>query len=92
MELITKINATTRVSAGLEEDGTLSLKVFAQAEYAPGKTTTAEVPSSEIPDALKAKVAQALADVAEHAQPALGPRLQRAMVKSHEVSAQMGEL
>ena len=92
MELITKIDAVMRVSAGLEEDGTLNLKVFAQADYAPGRSTTASIEAKEIPDALKAKVTQALLEVQQASVTTLGKRIQRALAKSYEVAAQMGEL
>lgn len=94
MELVSTITARTRASAGLEEDGSLSLKVFAEAEYAPGMTTTAEVQLAEIDpekaDAVKAALAAVLVD--EGVNALLGDRLPKAVLKSAEISAAHGEI
>jgi hypothetical protein len=90
MELTAKIAAHCRVVATLEESGELTVKAFAQAEYATGRTTTAEV--IEIPPALRAQVEAVLGLVLEAAMPALGERIQRAVHKSTEIAASMGEL
>lgn len=92
MELTTTIKATARVCATLEEDGTLSLKVFGAADYAEGVSTTAEVSGSELPaetsDAVKAALSNALLAAAEK----LGPRIQRAVHTSATVAAAHGEI
>lgn len=90
MELTSKIAAHCRVVASLEESGELTVKAFAQAEYARGRTTTADV--IEIPPAVRAHVEDALRAVLEAAMPALGVRIQRAVHKSTEIAAAMGEL
>lgn len=92
MDLTTTIDATTRVSAGYEEDGTLRVTVFAQAAYAKGRTATAAVETHEIPDALRTRLAAVLAEIQQAVAPPLRTRLTRALVKSVEVAAQMGEL
>ncbi len=105
MDLVQKITAKTRVSATLEEDGTLSLKVFGQAEYAKGKTTTAEVGAEdlgfdkeqkEFDPKLQAKllddVKAALKAVLADAAPILGQRVGKAIHKSAEVAAAHGEI
>jgi hypothetical protein len=92
MELTTTIACRCRVSAGLEEDGRLSVKVFGEAEYAEGRTTTAEVPGHEIADALKDKLAAVLGEILAAATPALGPRVAKAIHKSTEVAAAHGEI
>lgn len=92
MELTTRITAQTRVSATLEESGTLSLKVFAESEYAPGRTTTAEVPMSELPQPVQDAVAAALREALEAAAAVLGRRVARAILKSTEVASGFGEI
>jgi hypothetical protein len=91
MQLQTTIDATTRVSAQLEGAGALRVTVFAQAAYAPGRTTTAAIEIAEIPEPLRAELARVLTAIHDQAAPALGPRLQRAIAKSAEIAAQMGE-
>lgn len=90
MDIKTTIACTCRVSAALEESGELAVKVFAQAAYAKGRTTTIDV--TNIPEALKAKVKAVLAEVLETAKPEIGPRIHLAIVKSAEIGAAMGEV
>lgn len=100
MELTQTIKCQTRVSASLDESGTLSIKVFGTAEYAPGTketpgpTTTAEVFGNEIPegvrDALRAAM-QAALDGTE-VQKLLGDRIGKAIHKSAEIAAAHGEI
>lgn len=90
MKLTTVVEAKTRVCATLEEDGTFSLKAFAEAEYAPGKTTTAEVHITDPTqvDAVKAALHAALTGAAQ----ILGGRLNKSIHTSAEVSARHGEI
>ena len=90
MKLVTTIECQPRAVASLEEDGTLAVKVFASAEYAPGMTTTAEYHdvSSEKKEALKA----ALQAVLDEASEKLGPKIAQAVYKSTEISAAHGEI
>jgi hypothetical protein len=90
MELTSTVHCTTRVLATLHEDGELALKVVGHAEYAPGRTTSAEVVDlpAEISDPVKAALMAAL----EAGAVALGPRIARAIAKSAEVSAAHGEI
>lgn len=92
MELVTKVEAATRVSASLTEDGALSLKVFASADYAKGRSATAELPVAALDPEKVAAVKAALQAVLEDAAPKLGAPLTRALVKSAEVSAAHGEI
>ena len=100
MELKQTIQCTTRVCASLEENGSVSIKVFGSAPYAPGgddapgPTTTAEVGAADIPEALRATLASALAAVLadEQVQQVLGNRIGQAIHKSAEVAAAHGEI
>lgn len=92
MKLTNVIECKTRVSAGLEEDGTLSLKVFATTEYAKGRTTTAEVSVDDLSAETKEKVAEALTLALDEAAEKLGPRITQAKHKSAEVAAAHGEI
>jgi hypothetical protein len=90
MELTTTVDCRCRVSATLEETGELSLKVFGQADYAKGRSTTAEV--IDIPPVLRENVKAALHEVLKAAEPALGPRIQRSIHISGTVAAAHGEI
>jgi hypothetical protein len=92
MELRTTVQAKVRVCASLEEDGTAIVKAFAEAEYAPGCTTTASVEVNEIPERLKAAVAAALLEAQKFAESLLGQRIPRAIAKSAEIAAPHGEV
>jgi hypothetical protein len=92
MELKQTIVCTTRVCASLEEGAGASVKVFGQAEYAKGRTTTAEVSQHEIPEALRAKLTGVLEEIRTHAEGALGQRIGRAIHKSAEVAAAHAEI
>lgn len=92
MELTTTVKCDTRVSATLEEDGRFSVNVFAAAEYAKGRTTTAQVAGHELDPEKVAAAAAALQALQEDAAAKLGPRLNRAIHKSAEVSAAHGEI
>lgn len=89
MKLTTTLECGARVCATFADDGQCTVKVFAQAEYAKGRTTTAEVPAS--PKA-SAAIALAMKAALEEVAPQLGPALQRAIAKSTEVAVQRGEL
>jgi len=90
MELTQTITCITRVSASLEEDGRLAIKVFAQADYAKGRSTTAEV--ADIPGPLREAAQKALQAILDEAAPRLGPRIGHAIHKSAEVAAAHGEI
>jgi hypothetical protein len=92
MKVVNEIDATCRVSAGLEDDGTTSVKVFAQAEYAEGRPTTVEVAMHELPSELVENVRVALDAVREAAGPLLGKRIPQAISTSLEVAARFKEL
>lgn len=92
MKLTTTIECTCRASAQIAEDNTLSLKVFAEAEYAPGRTTTADVQLSELPPAIVSAVQVALAAARDAAAALLGARIQQSVHKSAEVAAAHGEI
>jgi coenzyme F420-reducing hydrogenase beta subunit len=92
MELRTTVSAKVRACATLEEDGTVSVKAFASADYAPGCTTTVSVESQEIPEKVRQAVAAALLEVQNAAAVTLGVRIQRAIAKSAEVAAAHGEI
>jgi len=92
MELHATISCTVRGSAQITEQGDLSLKVFAQAEYAPGRTTTAEVQMHELSAETQAAVQGALAAAVAEALELLGSRIQKAMHKSHDVSVALREI
>lgn len=90
MELKSNVDAICRVSATLEEGGAVSVRVFAQAEYAPGATTTAEV--NDVPQELRSQLQSVMEKILTSAENKLGPRLQRAIHKSTEVAASYGEI
>lgn len=92
MELITKIDARTRLSATLEEDGALSVTAFATAPYTQGASATAQVVTCEIPDDLRKELAHVMAKVLQRSHLLLGERLPRAVHQSVEIAARMGEL
>lgn len=92
MELTQKINCRTRVVATLQENGDLSVKAFAEAEYAKGCTTTAEVSGGDISPAEQEAVTAALGQVLKSATGALGSRIGRSIHKSAEVAAALGEI
>lgn len=89
MKLTTTIECTTCVAARLADDGTCDVKVFGHAEYARGRTTTAEI---AVPPEVAAKVAAALTDARAAVMAALGPAMQKAIAKSADVAAARGEL
>jgi hypothetical protein len=90
MQLTQKIDCVCRVTATYEEDGRLAIKVFGQAEYAKGRTTTADV--VEIPESLQAKAKTVLEEILIAAAPVLGARLGKAVHKSAEVAGAHGEI
>lgn len=92
MELTTTITCRTRVVATLEETGELSLKAFAETEYAPGRTTSADVGLAEFPEAVRAELKTALEAALTAAAATLGPRIAAARLKSAEVAATYGEI
>lgn len=92
MELKQTIECRVRVSAGLEEDGTLTLKAFASSAYAPGATTTAVVEIDDLPLPVATTVKAALREALAAAQPLLGKRIGAAIHKSAEVAAAHGEI
>ena len=92
MKLTSVIECKTRVSAGLEEDGSLSLKVFAETEYAKGRTTTAEVGVVDISAEMQDVVRAALQAAMDEAGNKLGQRISQAKHKSAEVAAAHGEI
>lgn len=92
MDITHTIDATCRLSLGYTEAGELSVKVFGQADYAPGRSTTAEVSGSELSSAVRQQLEAAARAALDEASPKLGPRLMQAIVKSTEVAASMGEL
>lgn len=92
MKIKNEIECRARVSATLDESGTLTLNVFGQAEYAKDRTTTAQVGDADIPAKDRDAVAAALKAVLDGAAPKLGPRLARSISKSAEVAAAHGEI
>ena len=94
MELTTTVSCRCRVSAGLDEAGQLTAKVFADAEYAPGRRTTAEIAQAEIAPSLVTNLHAALKAILEAVSksPLLGRRIQAAIHKSAEVAAAHGEI
>ena len=93
MDITSTISCQCRVVASLEaETHVVSVKVFAEAEYAPGRGTTAELGRDELPRDLVERVRAVLAEVQAYAEPKLGARIQHAIFKSAEVAILMGEL
>lgn len=90
MELKSQVNATCRVCATYEENGDLSVKVFGQAEYAKGASATAEV--SDVDPELVAQLSAVMQKILKASEAKLGPRLNRALLKSTEIAAQFGEI
>lgn len=90
MELTFKADAKVRVSAVLEEDGKVSVKVFGSAPYDTEKggtrTTTAEVIPSNIE-----KVKDALEEVLKDSLPILSARIQDAVHVSRQASIRLNE-
>ena len=91
MELTTTLTAACRVAASLQDDGSLTVSVFAQADYKPGASTTAQVTATDIPDALRMRLQGVLKEILASVEDRLGPQLQRAVYKSLDVAAAMGE-
>ena len=92
MELIHTIECKTHVSASLKEAGEFGIKAFAEAEYAPGRTTTVEVALHELPTTVQTRVREALHDALSAAHALLGLRIGQAIHKSAEVAARFGEI
>lgn len=93
MELTQTIQCTTRVSATLEEGAEqATAKVFASAEYAKGRSTTAEVGAHEVPPAMITELTRVLGAIRAHAEKTLGARIGTAIHKSAEVAAAHGEI
>jgi len=92
MELTTTIEATCRVAATLQDDGSLTVSVFAQADYAKGASATAQITGDDIPDALRMRLQGVLKEILASVEDEVGPRLQRSVHKSLEVASAMGEL
>lgn len=92
MEIKTTLTAACRVCATLEEDTRLSVSVFGVAEYAPGRTTTAQLTTENIRTDLVERLRGVLVDIAAEHEHALGRKLQQAVYKSTEIAVQMGEL
>ena len=90
MELTQTVQCTCRVSATYEESGELSVKVFAQAEYAKGRTTTIEAKS--VSDVLRKRLADVCQEILDQSSDGLGPLVAQAIHKSTEVAAARGEL
>jgi len=89
MELKQTISCTCRVSAVYEEDGALSVKVFAQAPYDGAKTTTAE---STTPIELQAELRAVMDKILEQAKGALGEKIGDAIHVSRQAAKALGEL
>lgn len=90
MKVVSKLEAKVRVTASLDQDSqALAVSVFAQTEYAPGRTTTAQV--HDVPEALQDSLRAILNEIGRHAETDLGNKIQQAVFKSVEVGAQMGE-
>lgn len=89
MELKQSISCRCRVSAIFEEDGTLSVKVFAQAPYDGAKTATAEAAP---PAALHAELAAVMQKVLQATQAQLGQGIVDAIHISRQAAKRLGEL
>jgi hypothetical protein len=93
MELKRTVKCTGRVSATYEEDGALSLKVFATASYRDddvNATTTAEV--SEVSIARTTAVKEALKAALDEALPKLGEKIGDAIAVSRTAARNAQEM
>lgn len=89
MEVVHTIQANCRVTATLEEDGTVAVKVFASAPYnAKGGTATADVTP---PESSRKELASVMGKILREASEVLGEKLRVAIHTASQASARVGE-